>query len=57
MILDEIVADVRVALEQRKANYPRERLEEQIEGLAPPLELAAFLGHSGVSIIAEVKRR
>ncbi|MFO7916813.1 MAG: indole-3-glycerol phosphate synthase TrpC [Anaerolineae bacterium] len=56
MILDEIVADVRDALGQRKADCPQERLEEKVEGLAPPLELEAFLRRPGVSIIAEVKR-
>ncbi len=56
MILDEIVADVRAVLEQRKTDCPRERLKERIEGLAPPLELDASLGRPGVSIIAEVKR-
>lgn len=56
MILDEIVADVRVALRERKANCPQERLEEKVKGLAPTLGLEAFLGRPGVSIIAEVKR-
>ena len=55
MILDEIVADVRDALEQRKADCPQERLKKEVEGLAPPLDFA-FLAHPGVSIIAEVKR-
>ncbi|MEA3406917.1 MAG: indole-3-glycerol phosphate synthase TrpC [Chloroflexota bacterium] len=56
MILDEIVADVRAALERRKADCPQRRLEERVEGMAPPLDLQAFLRRPGVSIIAEVKR-
>ncbi|MFP3895354.1 MAG: indole-3-glycerol phosphate synthase TrpC [Anaerolineales bacterium] len=56
MILDEIVADVRAALKERKTDHSQRGLEERVEEMAPPIDLRAFLGRPGVSIIAEVKR-
>ena len=56
MILEEIVADVRATLAGRKACCPEAVLEEEVEKLPPPMDVARILARPGVSIIAELKR-
>ncbi len=56
MILDEIIADTRRLVAQRKASVPDHVLRQQIAAQRPPLDLARFLQQPGVSIIAEIKR-
>jgi indole-3-glycerol phosphate synthase len=56
MILDQIIADTRLALASRKETYPEGLLRERARDLPPPLDLCAHLRGPGVSIIAEIKR-
>jgi indole-3-glycerol phosphate synthase len=56
VILDDIVADVRATLVERKACCPEAVLQEEMEKLPPPLDVAGILARPGVSIVAEVKR-
>jgi indole-3-glycerol phosphate synthase len=56
MILDDIVADTRRLVSQRKVERPQAQLREGAAGQAPPLDLCCSLSQPGVSIIAEVKR-
>jgi indole-3-glycerol phosphate synthase len=60
MILEEIVADTRAIVAERKASQPEEMLRERLEKASPTLDfLGALLEGAcrpGVSIIAEIKR-
>ncbi|MBM3189917.1 MAG: indole-3-glycerol phosphate synthase TrpC [Chloroflexi bacterium] len=56
MILDQIVADTRLALARRKEALPESALRERVRALPPTLDLCAALRGPGVSIIAEIKR-
>lgn len=56
MILDDLVAASRAALERHKEALPEGALRERLAGLPPSIDLAARLRSPGVSVIAEVKR-
>ncbi len=60
-VLDEIVADTRTALAERRVERPVEDLvaagEARIAGGAQPRSLRAALAGPGISVIAEHKRR
>lgn len=62
MILDDLVAAARAALERRRAALPEAALRERLVGLPATLDLAGRLepaasGHAnGLAVIAEVKR-
>lgn len=56
MILEQIVAETRRALAERKAALPEGALWERLRALPPALDLCAALRQEGVTIIAEIKR-
>ncbi len=56
MIIDDLVAAGRAALEKRKAALPDAALRERLVGLPAAIDMAGRLRAPGVSIVAEVKR-
>ena len=56
MILEQIVAETRLALAKRKEARPEKALGERLGALPPPLDLCASLRGPGVALIAEIKR-
>jgi indole-3-glycerol phosphate synthase len=56
MILDQIVADNRQELEDRKRITPLEDLKKMALAQPPPLDFASALRGEGVQLIAEVKK-
>ncbi|MBN1190632.1 MAG: indole-3-glycerol phosphate synthase TrpC [Dehalococcoidales bacterium] len=56
MILDEIVANSRQELEERKKAVPLEKMLQLSSSMAPPLDLAEALSGDRVRLIAEVKK-
>ncbi len=56
MVLDDIVAAVRKALEARKAAAPPAEIERRARNQPPPLDFAAALRGDDIRIIAEIKK-
>lgn len=55
-ILEQIVADTRRSLEERKKVRPASHLEKAALASSPPCDFRAALQEEGVNIIAEIKR-
>jgi indole-3-glycerol phosphate synthase len=56
MILDEIVADVSIALEKREKQVPVTEISKSAFAQSPPLNFASALRGDNVRLIAEVKK-
>ena len=56
MILDQIIADTRVALEKQKLAHPAGALRELLPELPATTSFSGSLRRPGVSIVAEIKR-
>jgi len=56
VILDQIIADTRVALANRRVIRPEGALREQLSQAPQPLDVTRCLRRRGVSIVAEIKR-
>jgi indole-3-glycerol phosphate synthase len=56
VLLDDIVAATKVAVEARKRRFPLDELIQQAGKRAPALDFATALSGDGVKIIAEVKK-
>ncbi|MEL7562241.1 indole-3-glycerol phosphate synthase TrpC [Dehalogenimonas sp. 4OHTPN] len=56
MLLDEIVAATRSAVNERKRRIPLDVLISEVEKQPPPKDFAAAIAGGGVKIIAEVKK-
>jgi len=56
MILDEIVADVSIALETREKQVPVTEISKRAFAQSPPLNFAVALSGDNIRLIAEVKK-
>jgi len=55
-ILDQIVADTRVALAERRREVPESALRDRLAQAQPVRDFAAALAAPGIRVIAEIKR-
>jgi indole-3-glycerol phosphate synthase len=55
-VLDEIIADVRADLAERQERTPLDAVKQRASRAVPALDAYIRLRHSGVAVIAEVKR-